>query len=141
MWCRLEGMKHISSQRRMYYSLGFILIVIILFFVFHKNSSSPVSIEDTKKKTFVIEEWLASDPNKNPSTRILMVDDLLKSETVIGLDGGSVKQVLGKPTTENGTSTFIYFLGKDNSKQNPVTENLVITFRKGFVGDAKVVRE
>ncbi|MDT0558608.1 hypothetical protein RM697_08120 [Ichthyenterobacterium sp. W332] len=107
----------------------------IFFFVAFVISTSLIYLFEEQ---FVSYKWKTEQ-----SRRYKMVDDLIESQTLIGLSKQEVLVLLGQPNTTilNKKDAFVYNIGKQPSFVETKREHLLVIFINNHVDDVTLAFE
>ena len=150
---------------RLKYILWIIMGVMLIRGVFKKNLAEPLSlisgiifcyiclivflfgtpmVDDYIHRTpFDPIRWKNEESNFKKAVRIRMVDDLLKTHTLIGMTKEQINELLGVPpeTSYFREYDYVYWLGPERGLFSIDSEWLVIKFENNKAIEAKIVRD
>lgn len=108
--------------------LSYILIIAPSF----QNYSERVSFDSTT--------WKRGENLKNP-VRIHMIDDLLRSRALVGLNKTQINNLLGTPSVTSYFKEYdyVYWLGPERGPFSIDSEWLGIKFKDGVVSEATIL--
>ncbi|WP_304507461.1 hypothetical protein [Anaerotignum sp.] len=122
-------MKAILSKNKKKFTIGFLIIIFIVFVV----------VRSKMIHTFSTERWV-NDPQK----RVDMVDNLLENHDLLGMTKEEVILLLGKDTETEYFKTdgnLVYYLGPERGLISIDSEWLVLEIAENQVTEVNIFRD
>jgi hypothetical protein len=85
-------------------------------------------------------KWVDDDAIGGPE-KVLMAEDLIKTNKLIGLTNKQMLKLLGPPANYTDTTKTYYELSQEFDSIDPVSgKNLIITFNKDSIINAEIIK-
>lgn len=104
---------------------------------------APVVRDYASRTSFESDSWKAENRRGAEGIRVRMVDDLLRSHTLIGMQRAQLEALLGVPpsTPYFREYDYVYWLGPERGLFSIDSEWLVVTLQNDVVVTARVVTD